>query len=267
MTVFTKDFLEQLRKPQKKTLLPSLDSERKVEPAWLGVLTKSPAPPPETGQYVIHDKEGHLIKIAHYEDGKLNGLFQIFDPETKHLIQESHFICNLLSGFQRTYDSAGRILMQSSFMDGQKEGCETVYSKGLKTSETFYVGGKKEGRYLRFGPAGNTLCEGSYVNDLLEGPYSIFDPDKKILRKCFYEKGQLHGPCTFYSPSGNPLQETLYEHGVPRLLTKYFPNGHISSLSIYNPQGVRAEEKKFALTGELVETKAYAPVESAPSEL
>ncbi len=198
-------------------------------------------------------------------------------------------------GLMMTYYEAGNIRMQTNYNEGVREGQflryhltgliaeESYYKNGYQDSvsrywdnvfgslmkEEYYKMGKKDGTWITFNEAGDTLTVFNYKNDVLDGPYKKyfsgvidegdanngkeekFDPTKskkKYVRALDeignYSEGKLDGEFKTGLYNKDNHAEGTYSKGIMVGEWKY-----------YNASGKMVLHEKYNEDGELIYQK------------
>nr|QYA18480.1 MORN repeat-containing protein [Clandestinovirus] len=133
---------------------------------------------------------------ANYKDGKLNGLFTVWN----------HF-----SGKRYT----------ATYLDGKLHGKETKYHLSGGVAEvTHYIHGVRHGTHKEFEMDGELTLECEYKDDKLDGPYVEYKDRKRVVM-AGYRKGELHGTKMCFRPNGEISREEFWVQGGMDKCTKH----------------------------------------------
>lgn len=182
------------------------------------------------------------VKELHYDTGELkwrayfNSRNQIHGPST-------------------FYAQDGKVLAQSWFIDGRREGKMIIYySSGSLQSVRRFVDNNKHGIQEYYYPHGLPKAVNQYVNGRLEGEQLFFYKNSKTKRKLHYRKGLRNGKEEIWSVSGEILAEAEFRDGKPiGKAVKWFSNGKLASEIVYNENSEIVSNKRWSIDGSLIE--------------
>lgn len=144
-------------------------------------------------------ENGNPKYIHNYDKGVMVGELVTF-YKNGNVEQKTQLKNEKPHGVMLTYYEAGNLRMQTTYNEGVREGQfiryhltgliaeESYYKNGFQDSvskywdnvfgtllkEEYYKMGKKEGCWITYNEAGDTLTVYNYKNDLLNGPYKIY---------------------------------------------------------------------------------------------
>jgi antitoxin component YwqK of YwqJK toxin-antitoxin module len=174
---------------------------------------------------------GELFLLVNYENGKKSG------KETRYaFLKRKEVPCYKAgksnnSALDTCYEMEYQKILQTSFFkNGELNGpFEQKDSNGLIIFNGNFIYGKKDGIWLESyinedveGDKYYTFLKGNYVNGLETGIWEEFVENEIIQAKYTYFNGKLNGKTTIYNNSKKPIEE------------RYFANGKLKSLSIYD---------------------------------
>jgi len=112
------------------------------------------------GQWESFRAGGTLAAKKSYKDGKRNGKWLAYFKDGKTVNFEQTFVDNKLEGEVLVNFESGKPRIKSVFKNGLREGAATEWDDtGRKLVEANYVGGKLEGKLIRYKPDGATVEE------------------------------------------------------------------------------------------------------------
>jgi len=129
-------------------------------------------------------------------DGRLQGLYQAWSPSGA-LRSEVHYTDGQLDGLVFEYYPGGGVLRMADYKPfgpfSAPDGVEYYYDEnGRIVQETTYADGVRNGRYRRY-HAGSSVVflEGWYVDDRSDGHWCTYNADGSLMQECVYQLGQL----------------------------------------------------------------------------
>lgn len=119
-----------------------------------------------------------------------------------------------LEGIAKRYTDKGDILMETTYIQGKKEGVEKDYVKGKLGRITLYKNDKRNGMTTTYyyTPRRIKGLE-PYVNDNLHGEYKHYYANGKIQWISQYKNGVRHGTSTLWDEYGDLVISTKYING------------------------------------------------------
>ena len=148
----------------------------------------------KTGQWRFWRKDGSLISIVSYEDGKINGN-------------------------QKIYWNNGTLYRTSNYIKGLKNGTEKIYLKNGYTYEiNSFQNDLKNGESKEFDGKGNVQFIKNYKNDVLHGIYQEFY-DGELEEYGNYLQGKKDGKWITFE-DGKIEVEAEYKNGLAHGLWK-----------------------------------------------
>lgn len=165
------------------------------------------------------------------EQGKKNGLWKGYYPESKRIRYEGNFVHGKEVGKFTYYDDtkAADVIATREFEEKEHAAYTIFYNQNkFKVSEgkvvnklfegewkyyhfnstelmtrEFYQNGKLSGVRTVYFVGGKLAEETTYKNGLKEGPSKIYSDKGVVLEESFYKNGQYDGPAIFRTPSGS----------------------------------------------------------------
>ncbi len=132
---------------------------------------------------------------------------------------------SMIGSFDIYYEN-GNVLESVNYMAGKKEGIQSkYYSDGGKKVETSFVNGMKNGIETSYYPNGNIQSKINYLDDEAFGLNEGFYLDGKMKHSYFELDGVLNGTALNYYPNGNIKEKC------------YYIKGNLLSLEIYDING------------------------------
>ncbi len=140
------------------------------------------------GEWKWYYPNHELMRVAHYEDGILEGDFVEYDME-------------------------GNIQTQGQYEEGSEEGY-WYYRNGTVVEEGNFETGLRSGLWKIWYEPQKIFVEMEYQEDLLNGNYTIYYENNVIKRSGKYVKGEKNGIWRDYYDNGELFLTTLYKDGV-----------------------------------------------------
>lgn len=247
---FSSAFLAQLKQKEKAASQPP--------PAPAPAPAHEPAPPPAEGVTVqeVKDDQGRLLQRIPFKDGKIEGVMEVFNPETEKPTHRLPYVKGVLEGTVIMYDAAQKPTQEIPYVAGQKKGLCRFYHQGMITSEITYDQDKMNGIATFYGPNTMVHAIAHYKDGHLEGPFQSFDGKKNLIRECAYKAGLLEGPCKTFYPSGKLFEEAIYKNNkVQGAQNQYLEDGALLRRVTYNDEGKPFKEETFSAKGEKLSEK------------
>lgn len=192
----------------------------------------------KTGLHISFYPNGTMKTEASYSNGKLNGLYKMFNPheqliqvgnyEQDSLVYSSSTMADFEDPFVKMeYYSDSTLKYKGTFRDNTPIGTHRTYDKrGNITGGALYdtdgnllgtgitlENGDKNGEWTFFYTSGKKESEGSFLNGLKNGLWKFYYPDETIKQKGEYKEGKLNGTWLFYSEVGDLQKEEEYKYG------------------------------------------------------
>jgi antitoxin component YwqK of YwqJK toxin-antitoxin module len=215
------------------------------------------------GVWTTVRKDGSILTIANYKNGKMHGEAQDFTSNGQ-LEYSIPFINGIKSGIGRGFNENGLLQVEVMFENDKLNGKLTRYfSTGQKLREIDYKNGLENGlvvNYYKNGAVEDSLSwangkrngmlydmyannqlyvKGRIVNDLYEGEFVYYYPDGQISSQGSYTKNNPTGKWVDYYPNG--IVHAVYSYNDKGNLidtTKRFDaNGVLTSSSVYSNNG------------------------------
>lgn len=183
-----------------------------------------------------------LKVVAHFKEGKLDGLQEQYFPDGQTqisisyqnglphgrkaswnnqnvLVQEAFYEEGRLDGRYFSQE-ANQTEVVCHYKDNLKEGVYQIYypkkksNQKVKALEAHYKSDILEGECTEYNIDGHLVAQSFYKNGQKEGVAKIFNPDQTVKMTLEYVKGELHGKVKEFYPNGAIHKETFYEHGL-----------------------------------------------------
>ena len=136
------------------------------------------------------ESENHKYHLD--EQGRKQGEFTEFDPETNRLKRVCNYVDDLKSGQEIEYDSYGQIKVRSNYLGGEKHGLfESFYDGKQVFCHINYLYGKQDGLYITYLRDGDPREAGYKKAGWLHGESIKIDRIGINESHCIYENGRL----------------------------------------------------------------------------
>ena len=120
------------------------------------------------GTWLKYDKEGNLIGITSYMDGKING------PSIE-------------------MNNRGQITRKQYFLDDVPNGIYGDYKFGRAKKEVNYKNGVMDGVYKEFYNNGKLQRSINYTNGVMDGPMKYYNEEGEVTLEYSYKNGEKVG--------------------------------------------------------------------------
>lgn len=120
------------------------------------------------GTWLKYDKEGNLIGITSYLDGKISG------PDIE-------------------MNNRGQITKKQYYLEGIPHGLYGEYKFGRAVKEVNYNKGQMDGLYQEFYNNGKIQRSVTYVNGVLDGPMKYYNEEGEVTLEYTYKNGEKVG--------------------------------------------------------------------------
>lgn len=120
------------------------------------------------GTWLKYDKEGNLIGITSYMDGKING------PAIE-------------------MNNRGQITKKQYFLEDVPHGISGDYKFGRATKEVNYYHGEMDGIYLEFYNNGKLQRSIKYKKGIMDGPMRYYNEEGEVTLEYSYKDGEKVG--------------------------------------------------------------------------
>ena len=119
---------------------------------------------------------GQVKSLAHYEDGKNEGVWTSWYESGQKMSDMQWDGIGIASGFETEYHKNGQKSYEGHVKDGEREGPWTWwYENGQKKMEGHYKDGWLEGLWTRWHENGQKSYEGHLKDDEADGPATYSD--------------------------------------------------------------------------------------------
>lgn len=177
-------------------------------------------------------------KVAHYTHGILDGNVTEYDTAAPAVVRSSgEYVAGVQQGTWKGLDGEG------NFVGGKKDGKWVRYhfTGGPLAEETHYLNGLKHGTSVHFNSAGLPISERAFQNDRPEGTWTISFGNGKPNTVTTYLGGERDGPFEEYDAEGNKLRSGVYANDREvGWWQDYFPDGSVRLKTRY--EGLRKPE-------------------------
>lgn len=186
------------------------------------------------GYQKYFDEKGTLIEEKSFKNGKVDGTRTAYYSNGLKSVVEN-YTDGILNGLGTSYYVNGGKQCEVNFVQGERDGkLVCLYPNGSKKSESNYVKGKLNGPYLSYNQVGDIMETYTCVNDLIDGKYLEYYDGKLVRSEAEYANGNIKDSYKAYYSNGALEKENTYEAGKIKKSITYFPNGKISTESLYN---------------------------------
>lgn len=214
------------------------------------------------GLHEEYSAQGALLKRLNFINDKEDGEIIINYPDGK-LQKKYTAIEGLKNGVYQEYDKFGEKSLEVTYNHGKKQGNETLYEKGRIISETHYINGKKDGKYIYYSELDLVEVMGDYKDNKRVGKWFSYEYSykvkKNILRRTIeYTNGLYHGKVERFREDETKEYATEYNQGEIRKMYNYDSKGKKISERDYLNDTYHGEEKTFfSENGKLRSLKTY----------
>ncbi len=179
----------------------------------------------------------------------VNGVRELYDPDTHHLKQRATYVDNQLHGPLLMYNAKGYVDRKFEFRRGVLSGVSEFYRDNNLYANLMFIDGILEGIATYYDPSGNRLLDIPFEHGEIEGDMIFYGSLGHVARIIPYEKGRKQGIAKSYYPGGalaktEPFQSNLLEGNV----TQYYEDGNVCSWCLYEKgklmEGPRIFNKK-----------------------
>lgn len=110
-------------------------------------------------------------------------------------------------------DIDGALLSEESYKNDLLEGITRVYYPGTKqiAEETFFSGGLKNGKSIKYFEDGKLMLESFYVNDQLEGTFTLYHANGTMRTQGSFKQGLKTGKWVIYDEDGVEISVDSYK--------------------------------------------------------
>jgi antitoxin component YwqK of YwqJK toxin-antitoxin module len=208
------------------------------------------------GMAKVWNEKGKLLSQMNYEKGSLHGPSIYYDPEEGFMIKFVPYVRDKIEGKVMEYTKDQKILSETSYKNGIKQGKSVGYWKENSPSyvEEYQNGLLEEGEYfssesvllckVHNGEGKKAFFKDGFVGKMAEhkkgviaGKVEIFDPSKNLLSTYQIHNGKKQGEEILYylkeETGGNELLPKLCLYWENDLLSgqikSFYPSGQIES--------------------------------------
>lgn len=115
------------------------------------------------------------------------------------------------SGTYQTYYDNGTLKMQTTFLDGKKQGeCKLYFEDGELNEIRHYKNNEMNGTWLTFNNLGVKVAEASYKNGKKDGNWFVWDDEGNLKYELCYKDGEKTGTWKSYNEMGVVINERDY---------------------------------------------------------
>ncbi|MBK9412566.1 MAG: toxin-antitoxin system YwqK family antitoxin [Bacteroidetes bacterium] len=175
-----------------------------------------------------------LFSEGVYKDGKHTGTFKTFYKSGKpQSILKFRGMSEINDAEIFSEDSG--LMAKGKYIDRIKDSLWVYYDRmGKKSSEEFYIKGKKEGELKLFYPNGQLSRTVIYKKDIQNGVYKEFFMDGTPKVSGVMKNGGFEGLLTIFHPNGKVWQKGIYKNGLKEgKWQNYSENGVLESEDEY----------------------------------
>jgi len=151
------------------------------------------------------------------ENGKKNGLWRGFYPDSKRLRYEGTFEHGKEIGIFKFFDDTKKgTLIATREFNVNDNSCYTIFynQNNNKVSEGKVVDKKFEGKWIYYHEdSPSIMTEEFYLDGKLEGIRKVFYKSRKIAEETTYKNGKKDGAYKNYAENGILLEESNYKNG------------------------------------------------------
>tara|TARA_Y100000589_G_scaffold317298_1_gene343082 strand:+ start:10460 stop:13810 length:3351 start_codon:yes stop_codon:yes gene_type:complete len=224
------------------------------------------------GRWVWYYQNGKTKEIAHYQDGKLNGVDTLY-YENGNLENIIEFKNGLKDGDYYRYSMYGGLVEHSFYKEGKANG-QTVLNYEIGEGFKHYVATQKddkiEGELIEYYDSGEKRNTKNFVDNVRQGESITYYRNGQVYDKVNYVDGKMEGDYISYYRNGKIYKQGKYKKGtaIGEWKTFYIDgtlntvenfdekgklNGHIT---VYDYDGKIYYEYDY-LKGDLVAYKYY----------
>jgi antitoxin component YwqK of YwqJK toxin-antitoxin module len=171
-------------------------------------------PPLLDGPVQRRDADGQLVEEAHFNVGRLHGLFRLWAPDGT-LRREVAHVDGLADGLATDYDDAGQKLAETQWQAGQRHGEARLYTDGRLVQTMQWQHGRLEGPLRVYAPSGGLAAVMPHRAGRLHGTVQLYYPDGHLMLEAEHANGLRHGPSVRYDADGQAVERVVYVEGRP----------------------------------------------------
>ena len=192
----------------------------------------------KVGQHISFYPNGAIKTEANYSDGKLNGMYKLYDQH-EQLIQVGNYendtliySSSTMAEFEdplekKSYYPDSTLKYKGAYRDKTPIGIHRHYDKNgnVTSGELYDIGGTlvgqgitlengdKTGQWIFFYSNGKKESEGLFEKGQKEGLWKFYYPDGTLKQTGYFRHDKFNGLWEFYSESGDLLTKEEYENG------------------------------------------------------
>lgn len=115
------------------------------------------------------------------------------------------------SGTYLTYHDNGNLKMETTFLEGKKQGeCKLYFEDGTLNEVRKYQNNVMTGTWLTFNNLGIKVAEASYKNGKKDGNWFVWDDEGNLKYELCYKDGEKTGTWKSYNEDGVVINERDY---------------------------------------------------------
>ena len=208
---------------------------------------------------VITVKEGDIIARGVKHNGKFCGTWVYYDRFNRLMKIENYNSEGIRHGYSVEYNDYGHIQRESWFSNGEPEGPQTLYDKGIRRSEMYIRNGRKEGPYMVFYANGAIDSAGIYQNDIKVGTWLKYYENGNMQFSTEYsQEGKKEGRERYFNSEGAIMAEYIYRNNVPEgRYTEYFKGGGIAVEGQFKNGLREGDWLEYDESGRRIRTRRY----------
>lgn len=204
--------------------------------------------------YESYSQSGVLKIKGNYRDDKQEGVFQYYDEEGA-LWREIHFVDGNRDGIEKVWEK-GVLRYEYNMADDQRDGLQKVYGENNKTAcvlqyeegnLTGYTYEGKDGKLMPVIPVKNGTCK-----------IAAYYPNDKKSADFEFKESIYNGPQFIYYSNGQKAEERTFDKGDQNgVLRKWTTAGKIAYESVYKNSQNEGKELEYDSKGGLLTDVYY----------
>jgi len=218
----------------------------------------------ENGYNEIHsntDEGLYVVDKYNKVNGKIHGSNERFSLASGNLISSTYFEDGIVNGPFQLFNTNGVLFQEGMIIDNKKHGiCIQYYFDGEIENSATYKKGKKNGEFKTFYLNGNTHITGQYKEGKINGKETCYFESGELDFVVEFKNGIKHGKYKNYHKNGVLEEEGYFINGNLHGKNKiYFENGQLMiEQNIIDgdldPNGIKNEYDKY---GKLISSENY----------